>query len=174
MADELNKYRQSSFGAEETLFFLNVPTSQKTPETKAFHMAFLRQEADTIDTGVETETVPDVTQKVQPTEIKSYSPTQAFSGLFLKEDPVCQALEKVWRDRATGADAHFDHLEVDTWNDNKAYKTDVTVSVSSITNEAGDKRKIEGSFGFASDSVAGTATIDTDTGVATFTPGGAG
>lgn len=174
MADELNKYRQSSFGAEETLFFLNVPTSQEAPETKAFHMAFLRQEADTIDTGVETETVPDVTQKVQPTEIKSYSPTQAFSGLFLKEDPVCLALEKVWRDRATGADAHFDHLEVDTWNANKAYKTDVTVSVSSITNEAGDKRKIEGSFGFASDSIEGTATIDADTGVATFKAGGAG
>lgn len=174
MAGELKKYRQSSFGAEETLFFLEVPTNQAEPETKAYHMAFLRQEADTIDTGVETETVPDVTQKVQPTEIKSYSPTQAFSGLFLKEDPVCLALEKVWRERATGANAHFNHLEVDTWNNNKAYQTDVTVSISSITNEAGDKRKIEGSFGFASDSVEGTATIDADTGVATFTPGGNG
>lgn len=170
MAGELQKYRNSSVGSEESLFFLEVPTDQSQPTTKAFHMAFLRQEASSVDTGVETETIADVTQKVQPTEVKSYSPTQAFSGLFLKEDPVCKALEKVWRDRATGAAAHFNHLEVLTWNANKAYKTDVTVSVSSITNEAGDKRKIEGSFGFSGDSIEGTATIDSDTGVATFEP----
>lgn len=173
MAGELQKYRNSSIGAEETLFFLEVPSSADS-DTKAFHMAFLRQEADTVDTGVETETIADVTQKVQPTEVKQYSPTQSFSGLFLKEDPVCQALEKCWRDRATGAAAHFNHLEVLTWDNNKAYKTDVTVSVSSLTNEAGDKRKIEGSFGYSGDSVEGTATIDKETGVATFTANAAG
>lgn len=170
MAGELQKYRNSSVGAEESLFFLEVPTDQSTPETKAFHMMFLRQEASSVDTGVETETIADVTQKVQPTEVSSYSPTQAISGLFLKDDPVCIALEKLWRDRATGAAAHFNHLEVLTWDNNKAYKTDVTVSISSITNEAGDRRRIEGTVGYAGDSVEGTATIDVETGVAAFTP----
>jgi hypothetical protein len=169
MANELQTYRNSSVGAEESLFFLEVPTDPSTPDTKAYHMAFLRQEASSVDTGVETETIADVTQKVQPTEVKSYSPTQSFSGLFLKDDPVCKALEKVWRERATGASAHFNHLEVLTWNGNKAYRTDVTVSVSSLTNEAGDKRKIEGSFGYSGDSVEGTAEINAETGVATFT-----
>lgn len=174
MAGELTKYRNSSVNAEESLFFLEVPTDQATPETKAYHMAFLRQEASSVDTGVETETIADVTQKVQPTEVKSYSPTQSFSGLFLKDDPVCIALEKCWRERATGAAAHFNHLEVLTWNKNKAYLTDVTVSVSSLTNEAGDKRKIEGTFGYCGDSTDGTATIDAETGVATFTPASTG
>lgn len=175
MAGELQKYRNSSVGAEESLFFLEVPTDQKTPDTKEYHMMFLRQEASTVTTGVETETIADVTQKVQPTEVSSYSPTQAFSGLFLKDDPVCIALEKCWRDRATGADAHFNHLEVLTWKPAEggegksvAYMTDVTVSVSSLTNEAGDKRRIEGTVGYAGDTVEVAATIDTDTGIATF------
>lgn len=169
MAGELQNYRNSSFGAEETLFFLEVP-SNGDDGTKAFHMMFLRMESSSVDTGVETETIADVTQKVQPTEVTSYAPTQPISGLFLKDDPVCKALEKVWRQRATGADAHFNHLEVCKWDGNKAYKTDVTVSISSITNEAGDKRRIEGTVGYAGDSVEGTAQIDEDTGIATFTP----
>lgn len=179
MANELQTYRNSSIGAEETLFFLECTEDpDKTPEgEKAYHMAFLRQEASSVDTGVETETIADVTQKVQPTEVSSYSPTQSFSGLFLTEDPVCRTLEKVWRERATGASCHFNHLEVLTWKsagDGKfvAYQTDVAVSVSSLTNEAGDKRKIEGTFGYTGDSIKGTATIDQETGVATFTPDG--
>lgn len=169
MAGELVKYRASSVGAEATLFFLEVPTSMSEPETKAFHMAFLRQEASSIDTGVETETIADVTQKTQPTEVKSYAPTQEFSGLFLKDDPVCIYLQNLYDKRAVGGAAHCNHLEVRVWDNNKAFKSDVTVSISSITNEAGDNRKITGTFGFAGDPEEGTAAIDAETGVATYT-----
>lgn len=164
----LDDYRKSTVGAEESLFFLEVPDSSGS--SKAFHMMFLRADNSSVDTGVETETVNDVTQKVQPTEVSKYSPTQTLSSYFLKDDPVCKALEKVYRDRATGAAAHFNHLEVLTYDSNKAYKTDVTVSVSSITNEAGDKRKIEATIGYAGDSIEGTAEIDNESGIATFTP----
>lgn len=164
----LDDYRKSTVGAEESLFFLEVPDSSSS--SKAFHMMFLRADNSSVDTGVETETVSDVTQKVQPTEVSKYSPTQTLSSYFLKDDPVCKALEKVYRDRATGAAAHFNHLEVLTYDSNKAYKTDVTVSVSSITNEAGDKRKIEATIGYAGDSIEGTAEIDNESGIATFTP----
>ena len=164
----LDDYRKSTVGAEESLFFLEVPDGSDS--SKAFHMMFLRADNSSVDTGVETETVSDVTQKVQPTEVSKYSPTQTLSSYFLKDDPVCKALEKVYRDRATGAAAHFNHLEVLTYDSNKAYKTDVTVSVSSITNEAGDKRKIEATIGYAGDSIEGTAEIDNESGIATFTP----
>lgn len=181
MATALQTYRASSVAAEKTLFFLNVlldPYKAEGAENKKeFHMAFLRQDASSIDTGVETEAVSDVTQSTQPEEVMSYKPTMSFSGLFLAEDPVCKFIEKVWRDRATGEECHTDLLEVDTWrnegNDSSpaycAYLTDVAVSVSSITNEAGGKRRIEGTFSYASDPVKGTATFDGDTGVATFT-----
>lgn len=170
MAADLTSYRASSVGAEETLFFLEVPTDMKSPETKAFHMAFLRQEASSIDTGVETETIADVTQKTQPTEVKSYSPTQEFSGLFLKTDPVCIYLQHLYDTRAVGGKAHCNHLEVRKWAEggNVAFKSDVTVSISSITNEAGNQRMISGTFGFAGDPEEGTATIADDTGIATY------
>lgn len=165
----LDNYRKDTVGSEESLFFLEVPDSG-SDDSKAYHMMFLRAESDTIDTGVETETISDVTQKTQPTEVKAYSPSLSLNSYFLKSDPVCKALQDVFDKRATGAAAHFNLLEVRTWDSNKAFRTDVTVAVSSIPNEAGDKRKIEATIGYAGDSEEGTASINAETGVATFTP----
>lgn len=169
MASVLDGYRKSSIGSHESKFFLNVPTDLKTPATKAFHMAFLRNDAATIETGIETETVNDVTQKTQPTEVKSYAPTQAFNGLLLKDDPVCKYLIDLYDRRAVGGDVYCEHLEVREWDGNKAIKNTVSVGVESIVYEAGNTVSITGSYGFTGDPEFGTATIDSDTGIATFT-----
>ncbi len=167
-------YRKSSIGSHLTSFFLNVPTDLKTPETKAFHLAFIRNEAATIETGAESETIADVTQKVQPTELKSFAPTQAFSGVYLKDDPVCKYLLDLYDRRAVGGDVYCEHLEVRRWDNNKAIKSTVSVIVESITHEAGNQTMIAGTYGFVSDPIEGTATIAEDTGIATFTAKGDG
>lgn len=161
MANELAKYRASTVQAEETLYFLEV--------SNAYHMLFLRAEAATVDTGAETEEIPDVTQATQAEEISKYKPSMTLSSVFLKEDPCCKAILDIWDKRATGADTHFNLLEVRTWDDNKAIKNDVSISVSSITAEAGSKIKIEATLNFTSDPVdVGTAIINGETGVATI------
>lgn len=175
MAEELAGYRASSVAAEKTLFFLEVPTSLATPETKAYHMMYLRAENSSTDTGVETEDVPDVTQTTQATEIKSYKPVHQLSAMFLKTDPVCLYLEHMFRTRAVGGAAHLNMVEVDTWagagtSPYVAYKSDVTVAVTSFTNEAGDFRRIEADITETSDPIVGTATYTADTGIALFTP----
>ena len=164
MANELARYRASTVQAEETLYFLEVGESS----AKAYHMLFLRAESATIDTGAETEEIPDVTQATQAEEISKYKPSMTLSSVFLKEDPCCKAILNIWDKRATGADTHFNLLEVRTWDGNKAIKNDVSISVSSVTAEAGSKIKIEATLNFTSDPVdAGTAEIDAETGVAT-------
>lgn len=171
MAGELESYRKSSVAAHLTSYFLEVPTSQSTPTTKAYHLAFLRAESTTIETGVESETIADVTLKTQPTEVKSYSPTQAFNQKYLKSDPVCQYLLNLYDKRAVGGDVYCNHLEVRRWDTgNKAIKNTVSIAVESIVNEAGDTMSITGTYGFVGDPVEGTATVDEDTGIATFTP----
>ena len=174
MAGTVIDFRKSTVKNADTLFFLEVPTDLATPSTKAFHMAFLNMEANSIDTGVETETTADVTLNTQSTDVKSYSPTQPFSGNFLSEDPVCKYLQHLFDTRAVGGAAHCYMLEVRKWEKggNVAKKRDVSISISNITNEAGDTRKIEGTYGWASDDIEGTATIDDSTGIATFTAKG--
>lgn len=167
----LTNYRNSSVQAEESLFFLGITES----DSEVFHMMFLRADSSTIDAGANTETINDVTQKTQAEEIASYSPTMAYSGLFLADDPVCRALESLFRNRAVGADTHFNLVEIDTWNETStagtyvAYKTDVSIAIGSFTNEAGGKRRIEATISYTGDPVDGTATYNADTGIATFT-----
>lgn len=178
MPGTLDDYRKSSVAAEESLFFLGLPTGSQGAEE--LHMLFLRSDASSIDTGVNTEDVADVTQKTQPSEITSYSPTQSLSGLFLKDDPCCQALEKLFRDRAVGEDTYFSLVEVDYWKEHSssttespawvAYKTQVSIEVTSLTNEAGGKRRIEATIHYTGDPVSGKTTAKpTTAGIVTFT-----
>lgn len=175
MAGELTTYRNSTIAAETTLFFLEVPTNLATPETKAYHMMYLRAENSSTDTGVETEDIPDVTQTTQATEIKSYKPLHQLSGVFLKSDPVCLYLEHLYRTRAVGGAAHANMVEVDTWADAGtspyvAFKSDVSIAVTSIENEAGGLRRIQADITETSDPITGTATYTAESGVALFTP----
>lgn len=176
MSTVLDGYRASSVASEETLFFLGLPTGATS--AIEYHMMFLRADNSSIDAGAQTEDIADVTQKTQPSEIASYKPTQSLSGLFLSTDPVCMALEKIFRDRAVGADTHFDLVEVDYWREDAAsteqapkwvaYKTDVSIEVTSITNEAGSKRRIEATIHYTGDPVTGYAsTKPTDAGLVT-------
>lgn len=176
MATVIDGYRASSVAAEESLFFLGLPTG--TSSAIEYHMMFLKADNSTIDAGANTEEIADVTQKTQPSEIVSYAPTQSLSGLFLSSDPVYQALEKLFRDRAVGADTHFDLVEVDYWKETAdsteqsqkwvAYKTDVSIEVTSITNEAGGKRRIEATIHYTGDPVTGYASSKpTDAGLVT-------
>lgn len=172
MAGTVFDYRKSTVKNADTLFFLEVPTDLATPDVKAFHLAFLSMEENSIDTGVQTETTADVTLNTQATDVKSYSPTQPLSGNFLSEDPVCKYLQHLFDTRAVGGAAHCYMLEVRKWEKggNVAMKRDVSISISQIINKFGDTRKIEGTYGWASDDIVGTAVIDDSTGIATFTP----
>lgn len=164
MANELAKYRASTVQSEETLYFLEVGDS-----TKAYHLLFLRSDQASISTGAESEEIPDVTMATQSEEITKYKPSMTISSVFLKEDPCCKAILNLWDKRATGAATHFNLLEVRTWDDNKAIQNDVSISVSSITAEAGSKIKIEATINYTSDpKEVGTATIDGETGIATI------
>lgn len=170
MADELEKYRASTVGAYETKFYLEVPTDLSQPTVKKFHQAFLRHESSNIEANPETETIADVTQKVQPTMLKSYAPVQPFGGLFLKDDPVCKYLQNLYDTRATGGAAQVKHLEVRAWDNNRAFQSEVSVAIETIENEYGDFRRITGTFGYVGDSKEVKATVDDETGIATVTP----
>lgn len=174
----IDDYRKTTVAAEESLFFLGLPTG--TSSAIEYHMLFLRGDNSSIDAGANTEDVADVTQKTQPSEITSYSPTQSLSALFLKDDPCCQALEKIFRDRAVGEDTYFDLVEVDYWKEDStsteqspkwvAYKTQVSIEVTSFTNEAGGKRRIEATIHYTGDPVTGTTSAKpTTAGIVTFT-----
>lgn len=176
MANKLDEYRASTVGSEQTKFFLEVPDDLAQLQTKKYHQAFLRHEASNIEANPETETITDVTQKVQPTMLKSYAPVQPFGGLFLKDDPVCKYLQYLFDKRATGGAAQVKHLEVRTWDKNKAFETMVSIAIETIENEAGGFRRITGTFGYVGDTTEVKATIDNNTGIATVTPleGGGG
>ena len=168
-------YRKSSIGAEDTLYFLDtkqIATVAAGAVTGGeFHMMFLMADSNSVETGGSLETVADVTQKVQPSEATYEAITIPYSGLFLKTDPVCIALEKLYRERPTGDKSHFYIVEVDKWNENKAYIADVAIVVTGITNEAAGKRRIEATIGLASEwtAVTQTVSIDADEGTLSFT-----
>lgn len=169
MAGNVIDMKKSTVGAEETLWFLEVPTDLQTPETKAFHLAFMRMEESSEESNVETEVIADVTQKIQPTEVKSMSPTLPFSGPFLKDDPVCKYLSHIYHKRLVGGAVHANMLKVMTYDKNKAYKYDISIAVSGFPNAAGDLLNVTGTYSITSDGEEGTATIDKTTGIATFT-----
>ncbi len=173
----LVEYRKSSVGAEQTRYFLNtaqdavVNMGTGAITSGTFNMMFLMAENNNVEAGASLETVADVTQKVQPSEPKYEGVTISYSGLFLKEDPVCQALEALYRNKPVGDDAHFYMVEEDKWSgtNGKYYITDVAIVVTGITNEAGDKRKIEATIGLAADwkEVSTTLTVDENDGTLT-------
>lgn len=178
MPGTLDDYRKSSVAAEESLFFLGLPTG--TSSTEEYHMMFVRADNSTISTNPSTEQFNDVTQRTQSEEITAYAPTQSLSGLFLKDDPVCQALEKLFRDRAVGEDTYFNLVEVDYWKEHSssteqspawvAYKTPVSIEVTSLTNEAANKLRIEATIHYTGSPVSGKTTAKpTSAGIVTFT-----
>lgn len=174
----LVEIRKSSVGAEQSRYFLN--TDQKavvnmgtgTITSGEFNMMFLMAENNNVETGASLETVADVTQKVQPSEPKYEGITIPYSALFLKDDPVCKALETLYRTRPVGDAAHFYLVEEDKWagTSGKFYVCNVAIVVTGITNEAGDKRKIEATIGLASDfkEVSTELSVDEDTGTITI------
>jgi hypothetical protein len=173
----LVEIRKSSVGAEQSRYFLNtakdavVNMGTGTITSGTFNMMFLMAENNNVETGASLETVADVTQKVQPSEPSYEGITIPYSGLFLKEDPVCQALETLYRTRPVGDAAHFYMIEEDKWSGatGKFYIADVAIVVTGITNEAGDKRRVEATIGLASDwkEVSPTLTVDENDGTIT-------
>ena len=85
----LTEIRQSTVGSEELLYFINVPDDLSQFDTRAFHMALLMAESNSMDSGVETDDPADVTSKVANHVIKAYKKSFSHSGVFLKQDPVC-------------------------------------------------------------------------------------
>lgn len=173
----LVEIRKSSVGAEQSRYFLNtaqdavVNMGTGVITSGTFNMMFLMAENNNVETGASLETVADVTQKVQPSEPSYEGITIPYSGLFLKDDPVCQALETLYRTRPVGDAAHFYMVEEDKWagTTGKYYICDVAIVVTGITNEAGDKRKIEATIGLASDFVEVTSTVTVDENAGTLT-----
>ena len=173
----LVEIRKSSVGAEQSRYFLN--TSQEAVvnmgtgaiTSGVFNMMFLMAENNNVETGASLETVADVTQKVQPSEPSYEGVTIPYSGLFLKDDPVCQALETLYRTRPVGDAAHFYMVEEDKWSGaaGKFYIADVAIVVTGITNEAGDKRRVEATIGFGSDWVAVSTSLTVDENDGTIT-----
>lgn len=167
MAD-LSTIRGSVIAANETLHFLKVKGADD--EAEAYHMVAIRCEASSIETGVQTEDVADVTQKTQGSEITGYQPTIEVSGVFLSSDPVSAKIYELYKKRAIGSSLHMKHLAVDVWDGNKAQECDANIEITSFENSAGGNKQIAYTIHLISDPVDGTATIDDKTGVATFTP----
>lgn len=166
MAD-LSTIRGSVIAANETLHFLKVKAPDDTAE--AYHMVAIRCEASSIETGVQTKDVADVTQKTQGSEITGYQPTIEVSGVFLSSDPVSAKIYELYKNRTVGSALHMKHLAVDVWDGNKAQECDANIEIKSFENSAGGNKQIAYTIHLISDPVDGTATIDDKTGVATFT-----
>lgn len=176
VAKKLVEIRNSTVGSEELLYFVKVPTDLSEVDAwndtnKAFHMALLMAESNTMDSGVETDDPADVTSKVASHVIKSYKKTFTHSGVFLKDDPVCRFEEYIVDHEETGAKASVELIALKTYDGNKAYKYQAVCEVTSAPGgDAQDKLKIEATYTIISEAVEGTATYDKETGVAEFTP----
>ncbi len=177
MANELATYRASTVGSEEILYFVEVPTSTSAWSTKAYHMALLMAESNTMDSGVETEDVPDVTTKVAGHVIKSYKKTFTHSGVFLKGEPVCEFERYLFDHDEVGDKTVVNLLQVytfegdNTTNGYTAYKYTATCEVSNgVGGDAQGKANISATYTITSEAVAGTVKYNTESGVATFTP----
>lgn len=173
----LVEIRKSSVGSEQSRYFLNcaqdavVDMGAGTITSGTFNMMFLMAENNNVEAGASLETVADVTQKVQPSEPQYEGVTIPYSGLFLKEDPVCQALETLYRTKPVGEASHFYMIEEDKWagTSGKFWITDVAIVVTGITNEAGNKRRIEATIGLAADWKDVTTTLSVDENEGTIT-----
>ena len=175
MANELATYRASTVGSEEILYFINVPNTAGDFTDKDYHMALLMAESNTMDSGVETEDVPDVTTKVAGHVIKSYKKTFTHEGVYLKGEPVCEYERYLFDNDEVGDKTVVDLLQVYTFEGNnvsgyKAYKYVATCEVSAgVGGEAQGKANIGATYTITSEAVEGLVTYDTESGVAEFT-----
>lgn len=175
MANELATYRASTVGSEMLKFFIEVPTSISTWNTKAYHMALLLAESNQIDAGVEEEDIPDVTTKVAGHVIKSYKKQFSHSGVYLSEDPVCNFERYLFENEETGDKTQVNLLQVDEFDSPStgtyvAYKYTATCVPQNFGGDAQDKLHIEAQYTITSTGTKGTVAYDAETGVATFTP----
>lgn len=175
MANELATYRASTVGSEEVLYFVEVPDSLSAWDVKSYHMALLMAESNTMDSGVETEDVPDVTTKVAGHVIKSYKKTFTHEGVFLKGEPVCEFERYLFDNDEVGDKTVVNLLQVYTFDEvstgiYNAYKYVATCEVSAgVGGEAQGKANIGATYTITSEAIVGTVSYDTETGIATFT-----
>ncbi len=174
MANELATYRASTVGSEEVLYFVNVPNDLDDFTDKDFHMALLMAESNTIDSGVETEDVPDVTTKVAGHVIKSYKKTFTHSGVFLNGEPVCEYERYLFDNDEVGDKTVVDLLQVYTFEGDNTegyvgYKYTATCEVSNgVGGDAQGKANISATYTITSEAEEVLVTYDTETGVATI------
>lgn len=167
----LTEIRQSTVGSEELLYFVEVPNDLSEFDTKAFHMALLMADSNSMDSGVETDDPADVTSKVASHVIKAYKKSFSHSGVYLKEDPVCRYEEFLFDKEVTDNRANCELVQLKTYaTGNVAYKYPAICEVSSFGGDAQDKIKVEATYTIVGEAVEGTATFDKGSGVATFTP----
>ena len=168
----LTEIRQSTVGSEELLYFINVPDDLSQFDTRAFHMALLMAESNSMDSGVETDDPADVTSKVASHVIKAYKKSFSHSGVFLKQDPVCLYEEYLFDHEVTDSKANCELVQIKTYatGGNVAYKYPAVCEVSSFGGDAQDKIKVEATYTIVGEAIEGTASYDKETGVATFTP----
>lgn len=171
MAD-LQTMRQSTVGAEELLYFINVPTDVSEFGTRALHMALLMAESNTMDSGVETDDPADVTSKVASHVITAYKKSFSHSGVYLKEDPVCVYEEYLFDHEVTDSRANCEIVQLKTYatGGNVAFKYPAICEVTSFGGDAQDKVHVEATYTIIGEAVEGTATYDKETGIATFSP----
>ena len=167
----LTEIRQSTVGSEELLYFVNVPDDLSQFDTRAFHMALLMAESNSMDSGVETDDPADVTSKVASHVIKSYKKTFTHEGPFLPDDPVCRFEEYLFDHDETGIKASVELVQLKTYDGNKAYRYQAVCEVTSgVGGDAQDKAQIAATYTIVSTAEEGTCTFDGKTGIATFTP----
>ena len=175
MANELATYRASTVGSEALKFFIEVPTSTAAWSTKAYHMALLLAESNQIDAGVEEEDIPDVTTTSAGHVVTGYKKNFTHSGVYLKEDPVCNFERYLFENNETDDKTVVNLLQVDEFDSPStgvytAYKYTATCVPQNFGGEAQGKLNIEAKYNITSEPIKGTATYDAESGVATFTP----
>jgi hypothetical protein len=167
----LTEIRQSTVGSEELLYFIEVPDDLSKFDTKAFHMALLMAESNSMDSGVESDDPADVTSKVASHVITAYKKSFTHSGVYLKEDPVCKYEEYLFDNDVTDSKANCNIVVLKTYSaaGNEAIKYPAICEVSSFGGDAQDKINVEATYTIIGEGAKGTATFDKETGVATFT-----
>lgn len=165
---QLETYRSNTVDAHQTKYFLEIENE--------YHMAYLRANDNNMDTGANTETINDVTQKNQAEEVTSYSKSWTYDSLFLLNEPVSEEIQRLNDEDATGGKTHYNMLEIREWRPSKgnegkfeALRYPVAVVPTGVTNEAGGLRRITATITKVGDTTFGTGSYDEETGIATFT-----
>lgn len=167
----LESIKQHSFSSVRKQTYIEADPAGAA---KTYNLMNIRGDANTWETGAETETINDVTQKVQPTEITSVAPSLSVSQLALTDDPVYLMFKKMFDTNATAADTHRKILRVEYTDDfmttiSEVYSADATVQVTSFPNEAGSNSRVEATITAASDWVkVETSSVTQGDGIVTL------